>query len=197
MAQSDCCLYSHPISECIQEAGRNDSHHHQPEDTYICICETAPSQISPCRHLSKMFVLNLLLSDIGLSGCANSLKYNWSAWPCFFNKKPKNKSQAPLIEICACLLGNILKFSIAKARLKSLFFCTGDLGIVDCGGDLLSQRKRTLVILWCGDTESGLACQQCGGVNPQSLCQTQKETENMRDIYMIYSSLICKPENSR
>lgn len=36
-------------------------------------------------------------------------------------RKQKKKSQASVVEIHACLLGNILKFTAAKLRLMSLF----------------------------------------------------------------------------
>lgn len=81
-------------------------------------------KIFPHCHLLKRFVLNLLFSDVGLSGCTNSLnhvKITLVNMALVVKKKPKKKSQAPLIGIHACLLENILKFTAARVRLISLF----------------------------------------------------------------------------
>lgn len=56
VAHPVCRLYSHHISERIQEAARDDSHHHQ--------CALAHIQRPPPCHLSNGFVLNQLLFDV-------------------------------------------------------------------------------------------------------------------------------------
>lgn len=71
---------------------------------------------SPPCHLSKKVCVESLF-DVKMSSCANPSnmsRQNWSTWPQFFMSEQKKKSQAPLVGIHACLLGNILKFTAAK-----------------------------------------------------------------------------------
>lgn len=68
-------LYSHPICGCIREVARNDSHHYRLEEIYIYFRAVSAFQASSAQHLSHRFVLNLLLSDVELSRCANSMHY--------------------------------------------------------------------------------------------------------------------------
>lgn len=176
LAHPDCRLYSHPISERIQEAARNDSHHHQCEEIFWCVCVCDGWRSGPPPHLSKRSVLNLLLSDIELSSCANLIqhvktklvtvarpfkrrsnhKHHWlgftcASWETFWNLL------LPKWDLWACFL----RWWFRNGGLWWRF--------------ALAEKTSSLYSLWCGDTESGSACQQCGGVNPQSLCQTREE----------------------
>lgn len=46
-----------------------------------------------------------------------------------------------------CLLEKRCEIYSCQSETYEPVLCTGDLGIVDCGADLLSQRKQTLFIL--------------------------------------------------
>lgn len=151
LAHFDCRLYSHPIAEHIQEAARHDI----KSKKYI-LCAMTRFQTSPPRHLSKRFVSNLLLSDVELSSRENSLQrvgFKLVTVDPLFKRMQNKKSQAPFVGIHACLLGKHFEIYSCQCETYEPVFCAGDLGKVDCGGDLLSQRIKDLLIL------SGVAIQ--------------------------------------
>lgn len=164
---------------------------------YIDICAVAHVQASPPRHSSKRFVLNLLLSDRELSSCANSPQHVKTRLVTWSRESRERNPKHHLLGFTRVCWETFRNLQLPKWDLWACFlrwwFRNGGLW----WRFALAEKTSSFYSLWCGDAESGLACQQCGGVNPQSLCQTREEAENMRNIYMIYSSLICKPEHCR
>lgn len=179
-------------AERIQDADRNDSRHNQREE--MCICAVAPFQIPPLSSFVKRFVLNLLLSDVVRSSCANLLQHVKiklvTVALVLEAGADRERTSASGWDPCASVRKHFWNLLMPEWNFEHVF-SAGDLGTVDCSRDLHSRRKQALCCLSGVVIESGLACQHYVGVNPQSLCQIKEEAENMTNTYMIYSSLIC------
>lgn len=76
----------------------------------------------------------------------NTSKQNWSPWLDFSGRSRKRNHKHQWLGFTR-VCWEAFEIYRCQSETYGPVFCTGDLGMVDCGGDLLSQRKQALCIL--------------------------------------------------
>lgn len=136
------------------ESKKQPGSHHQCEEIYICLRNGSLSNVSSSAFV-KTFVLNLLLSDMGLSSCANSLQQIGHRGPWFSRGSRKRNHTHHWLGFTRVYWETFWNLVLPKRDLRACFLCWWFRN----GGlrwrFALTEKTSSFYSLWCGDTESG------------------------------------------